>query len=101
MAEHSTVADVIDLALQSYAALTELGEEVEDEWSYVTDLSEAWRVRLDEVTVARGDSPADPAIVTAIGALADEVGRISDPHRAIDWLSTFPQVVLVALGEPS
>ena len=22
-----------------------------------------------------------------------------DPHRAIDWLSTFPQVVLVAVGE--
>lgn len=101
MAEHSTVADVIDLALQSYAALTELGEEVEDEWSYVTDLSEAWRVRLDEVTAARGDSPADPAIVTAIAALADEAARISDPHRVIDWLSTFPQVVLVALGEPS
>ena len=101
MAEHSTVADVIDLALQSYAALTELGEEVEDEWSYVTDLSEAWRVRLDAVTAARGDCPADPAIVTAIAALADEAARISDPHRAIDWLSTFPQVVLVALGEPS
>ena len=30
----------------------------------------------------------------------DEIGRISDPHRAIDWLSTFPQVVLLALGEP-
>ena len=101
MAEHSTVADVIDLALQSYAALTELGEEVEDEWSYVTDLSEAWRVRLDEVIAARGDSPVDPAIVSAIAALADEAARISDPHRAIDWLSTFPQVVLVALGEPS
>lgn len=101
MAEHSTVADVIDLALQSYAALTELGEEVEDEWSYVTDLSEAWRVRLDEVITARGDSPVDPAIVSAIAALADEAARISDPHRAIDWLSTFPQVVLVALGEPS
>ena len=101
MSETSTVADVIDLALQSYAALTELGEEVEDEWSYVTDLSEAWRVRLDEVAAARGDSPADPATVTAITALADEAARISDPHRAIDWLSTFPQVVLVALGEPS
>ena len=98
MAEHSTVADVIDLALQSYAALTELGEDVEDEWSYVTDLSEAWRVRLDEVTAARGDSSADPAIVSAIAALADEAARISDPHRAIDWLSTFPRV---ALGEPS
>ena len=24
----------------------------------------------------------------------------SDPHRAIDWLSTFPQVILVALDEP-
>lgn len=101
MAEPSTVADVMYLALQSYAALTELGEEVEDEWSYVTDLSEAWRVRLDEVTPARGDSPADPAIVAAIAALADEAARISDPHRAIDWLSTFPQVVLVALAEPS
>ena len=22
----------------------------------------------------------------------------SDPHRAIDWLSTFPQVVLLAIG---
>lgn len=101
MAEPSTVADVIDLALQSYAALTELGEDVEDEWSYVTDLSDAWRVRLDEVAAARGDAPADPAVVTAIAALADEAERISDPHRAIDWLSTFPQVVLVALREPS
>ena len=24
---------------------------------------------------------------------------ITDPHRAIDWLSTYPQVVLIALGE--
>jgi hypothetical protein len=29
----------------------------------------------------------------------DEIGRISDPYRAVDWLSTFPQVVLTALGE--
>ena len=29
----------------------------------------------------------------------DEVALISDPHRAIDWLSTFSQVVLVAIGE--
>jgi hypothetical protein len=28
----------------------------------------------------------------------DEIRRIEDPHRAIDWLSTFPQVVLVAVG---
>ena len=28
-----------------------------------------------------------------------EAGLIEDPHRAIDWLSTFPQVVLAAIGE--
>ena len=30
-----------------------------------------------------------------------ETEAISDPHRAIDWLSTFPQVVLLALAEQS
>lgn len=31
--------------------------------------------------------------------LVEEAGRITDPHRAIDWLSTLPQVALAALGE--
>ncbi len=35
----------------------------------------------------------------AVDRAIDEIGRIEDPHRAIDWLSTFPQVVLLALGE--
>jgi hypothetical protein len=26
---------------------------------------------------------------------------VTDPHRAIDWLSTLPQVALAALGEPA
>ena len=30
----------------------------------------------------------------AVDRAIDEIGRIDDPHRAIDWLSTFPQVVL-------
>jgi hypothetical protein len=54
----TTVDEAIDHALAAYARLTELAEEIEDEWSYV-----------------------------------------NDPHRAIDWLSTFPQVALLALGE--
>ncbi len=99
MVTPSSIDDVIDRALESYAALTELGEEVEDEWSYVTELSEAWRIRLEEVAADRGASPTEPAISAAIDALVDEAARITDPHRAIDWLSTFPQVVLVALGE--
>ena len=35
----------------------------------------------------------------AIDRAIVEVDLIEDPHRAIDWLSTFPQVVLLALGE--
>jgi hypothetical protein len=94
-----TLDDVIARALDAYALLTELGEEIEDEWSYVNDLSEAWRARLSEVAAARGAEVADAQTIAAVGAASDEIARIEDPHRAIDWLSTFPQVVLVALGE--
>ena len=96
---NETIQTIIERALDAYAALAELGEEIEDEWSYVTDLVEAWRARLTEVADARGTEPAPPQTTAAIDRAIDEVGRITDPHRAIDWLSTFPQVVLVAIGE--
>ena len=94
-----TVAASIDRALEAYTVLAELGEAIEDEWSYLNDLTEAWRERLTEVDERRGAEPASEAVVVAIDRAIAEVGRISDPHRAIDWLSTFPQVVLLALGE--
>lgn len=95
----TTVAEAIDRALSAYAALTELGEEIEDEWSYVNDLASAWRDRLDAVAGARADAEVDAATDAAIDRAIDEIARIADPHRAIDWLSTFPQVTLIALGE--
>lgn len=94
-----TVRDVLDRALDAYLGLSELGEEIEDEWSYVTDLTEAWRSCLDDVVAARGEDEIDDDVGAAIDRAADEIGRIADPHRAIDWLSTFPQVVLLAIGE--
>jgi hypothetical protein len=94
-----TIRDVIGRALDAYAALAELGEEVEDEWSYVTDLSEAWQARIDDTVAARADEIATPELAAAVDRAVDEIGRIVDPHRAIDWLSTFPQVVLLAAGE--
>jgi hypothetical protein len=94
-----TVAEAIDRALSAYAELTELGEEVEDEWSYVNDLSSAWRDRLEAVAAVSAEAEVDAATDAAIDRAIDEVGRITDPHRAIDWLSTFPQVTLLALGE--
>ncbi len=94
-----TIQTTIERALDTYAALGELGEEIEDEWSYVTDLVEAWRNRLAEVATARGIEQASPESSAAVDRAIDEIGLITDPHRAIDWLSTFPQVVLLALGE--
>jgi hypothetical protein len=49
----------------------------------------------------RAGEALDDASHAAIDAAIDEIGRIEDPHRAIDWLSTFPQVTLLAVGERS
>jgi hypothetical protein len=96
-----TVHDLIERALEGYAALELLGEEIEDEWTYVTDLEAAWRARLGEVASARGPDVVADVTAVAIDRAIEEIVLVRDPHRAIDWLSTFPQVVLVALGEPT
>src|SRR5687768_4483898 len=95
----ATVDEAIDRALPAYARLTERAEELEDEWSYVNDLSSAWRERLELGAASRAGAHLDPATDAAIDRLIDEAERITDPHRAIDWLSTFPQVALLALGQ--
>lgn len=94
-----TIGTLIDQAMSAYARLGAVGEAVEDEWTYIDDLTRAWRTRLEAVATARGGEPANEAIAAAVAIAADEIERISDPHRAIDWLSTFPQVVLTAMGE--
>lgn len=94
-----TIGELVDLALEAEEALAALGEEIDDEWSYVTDLEAAWRDRLELVASGRGDEPADPTVVAAVDRAIEETRLVKDPHRAIDWLSTFPQIVLVAMGE--
>ena len=96
-----TLRTAIEPALEAYADLQALGETIDDEWSYVNDLADAWRERLAEVVARRGEATIAPATARAIELAGLEIGRIADPHRAIDWLSTFPQLVLVALGEPT
>jgi hypothetical protein len=93
------VEAVLARASDAYASLAEVAEEIDDEWSYIQDLTDAWRARFDDVGAARGSELLEGDVVAAIDAAIDEASRIDDPHRAIDWLSTFPQVVLVALGE--
>lgn len=99
MAEPASLSLAVDTALLAYDGLIALGEEIDDEWGYVNDLGSAWRERLEAVAASRPDEPLPPGRQAAIQQVIDEVGLITDSHRAIDWLSTFPQVVLLALGE--
>lgn len=97
----ATVADLIVRALEGFDSLAVTAEPVADEWQYVTDLDTVWRGRLRAVGAARGAEDAPPGAAEAVEALVAEAGRIADPHRAIDWLSTLPQVALAAIGEPA
>ncbi|HEY8871138.1 MAG TPA: hypothetical protein VIM30_17345 [Candidatus Limnocylindrales bacterium] len=93
------IGELIDSALVAYDELGLVGETVVDDWQYVTDLRTVWRARLVGVRDARGSETQSAVTVGAVERAVEEIGRIDDPHRAIDWLSTFPQILLLALGE--
>jgi hypothetical protein len=95
----NTIEEAIAAARPAYDELAALAEDVEDEWSYVNDLAAAWTERMDDVADSRGTEPTPAGVAEAVAALVAETAAIDDPHRAIDWLSTFPQVLLSALGE--
>jgi hypothetical protein len=97
----ATIGDCLASALAAFDDLAGRAEGVDDEWQYVTDLGTVWQARLRAVADARGGDPATPEQATAVAVLVAEAGRVEDPHRAIDWLSTLPQVALAAIGEAS
>ena len=76
-----TIRDALDRALDAYTVLAELGEGIEDEWSYVNDLTDAWKTRFDEVIARHGDDDASDETSQAIDRAIDEIQRIEDPHR--------------------
>jgi hypothetical protein len=93
-------AQVAERAAVAYEALAELAETVEDEWQYVTDLVDAYLPSIR----ALGTRPAgragsiSPEAEAAVDESIAEIELIADPHKAIDWLSTFPHVIALALG---
>ncbi len=91
----------LSAALAALDALAELGETIEDEWSYVTALADAGRARLRAAAGPDVDAALAADRGAAIAAACAETARIEDPHRAIDWLSTFPAVVELAMGGPA
>jgi hypothetical protein len=95
----ATVRETLDASTSALTLLARRGEDVADEWQYVVDLESAWTARFEEVVGARGSEPVGVDVTAAVERAAEEARLITDPHRAIDWLSTFPQIVLLALGE--
>jgi hypothetical protein len=95
----TTVAELIARARGAFEVLRSTSEPVTDELQYVTDLETVWGARLAAVSDARGAESAPAGAEAAIEALEAEAASIRDPHRAIDWLSTLPQIALAALGE--
>jgi hypothetical protein len=89
-------AEVVERAAAAYRALSELAETVEDEWQYVTDLTDAYLPSIR--ALGHSPEPLPDGAAAAVDEAIAEIGLIADPHRAIDWLSTFPHVVALALG---
>jgi hypothetical protein len=88
--------DVIERAAAAYRALADLAETIEDEWQYVTDLVDAYLPGIR--ALAERDAELELEVVVAVDEAIAEIASITDPHRAIDWLSTFPHVVALAVG---
>ena len=93
-----SVSAVIGRALEAYSRLGDLGEQIADEWQYVNDLVAVHSADLRSMAAADPERRLPPAVVGAVDLAIEEIGLIADPHRAIDWLSTFPQIVRVAVG---
>ncbi len=84
-------------AVAAYRDLADLAETIEDEWQYVTDLVEAYVPGIEGLTEA-GPARLSDEQAEAVDEAIAEIGLIKDPHKAIDWLSTFPHVIGLALG---
>ena len=88
--------DVIERAAAAYRVLADLAETIEDEWQYVTDLVDAYLPGIR--ALAERDAELELEVVVAVDEAIAEIASITDPHKAIDWLSTFPHVVALAVG---
>ena len=94
------ISTVIARALDAYAELGTLGEQIADEWQYVNDLVAVHSADLRSLAEPDPNRPIPAAAAGAVDLAIEEIRFISDPHRAIDWLSTFPQIVRIALTLP-
>lgn len=96
----TSIGELIDRAQAGLDDLGLLAEDVDDEWTFVNELVAAQARRLAAIASRRGSEAASTPAAQALDELLREVALIDDPHRAIDWLSTFPDLTAMGLGEP-
>jgi hypothetical protein len=96
-----SAATALARTIVAYRRLGDLGEQVADEWQYVNDLIGVHSADLGTVIGPDPVRVLTAADSRALDVLIEEIDRITDPHRAIDWLSTFPQVAAMALAPTS
>ena len=89
-------SELAERASDAFVALADLGQTIETEWQYVTDLVDAYLPALR--ALGHGRETVAESTAAAVEEAIAEIGLIEDPHRAIDWLSTFPHVIGLALG---
>jgi hypothetical protein len=95
----ATIPELMERAIAALEMLALTAEPVDDEHQYVRDLVVVWSARLRAVGADGATQAGAPELDDAIEWIAAEAARVSDPHRAIDWLSTLPQVALLAVGD--
>ena len=101
MDEVTTLGDQARDALAAYEGLASLAEDIEDEWTYVTDLYAAWQERIEELIDERGTESVTALEEAAISRAVDEIGHIFIILVISIVTLTSPQIVLITLGERS
>jgi hypothetical protein len=100
-ATDASASEVAERALAAYGELAELGEQIADEWQYINDLVAVQSADLRALVAADPQRLLSPTALGAVDLAIEEIRLIADPHRAIDWLSTFPQIVRLLLAPPN
>ena len=80
----TTLGHLVREALAAYEDLESLAEDIEDEWTYVTDVAAAWRERIGALIDERGSESVTELEAAAIGRAIDEIGKAHGPapcHR--------------------
>ena len=80
--------------------LTTLGETVVEALDYTQVISVAGAAEIDRTIIALGSRELPAPLITGLDALHAACERVltaSDPHRAIDWIGTYPRLLTTLL----